>query len=99
MRTQTAVVLVGAVLFSAVAVGCSSNRVDGVYTNATGALTIEFRDGKAYLTMGPMLSEPAPFEQKGNQIIIKTGGDTIVLTRNSDGTLQGPGMIGILRKK
>ena len=34
------------------AAGCHSNTPSGVYTDSTGRLTIEFKDGKAYLNLG-----------------------------------------------
>lgn len=80
--------------------GCGrSDSLDGLYANSTGQLTVEFKEDKAYVTLGPTASDPLPYEVKGNTITIHAGGmmDDLVLTKSSDGTLQGP--FGIMRKK
>jgi hypothetical protein len=78
---------------------CGSSKVDGVYANSNGQNTVEFRDGKAFVTMVGMASDAIPYDVKGNTITVRAGGmaGDLVLTRNSDGTLQGP--FGIMRKK
>lgn len=78
---------------------CGSNKVDGVYVNSNGQNTVEFRDGKAFVTMVGMASDAIPYDVKGNTITVRAGGmaGDLVLTRNSDGTLQGP--FGVMRKK
>jgi hypothetical protein len=78
---------------------CGTNKLDGVYAGSNGQNTVEFRDGKAFVTMVGMASDGIPYDAKGNTITIHAGGTAgdLVLTRNSDGTLQGP--FGIMRKK
>jgi hypothetical protein len=83
--------------------GCHGNKPEGVYIDSTGHVSLEFRDGKAYLNLGG-LADPdgTPYDVNGNKITIHYPSDGMmaaysVLTINSDGTLQG-GM-GILRKK
>ena len=42
-----------ALALTLIVAGCHSNNPDGgVYTDTTGRLTLEFKDGKAYLNMG-----------------------------------------------
>ena len=81
------------------ACGASASKLDGLYANSNGQNTVEFRDGKAFVTMVGMASDAIPYEVKENTITIHAGGmaGDLVLTRNSDGTLQGP--FGIMRKK
>jgi hypothetical protein len=93
-----------AVLFSSVvlavsACGAGASKLDGLYTASNGQNTVEFRDGKAFVTMVGMASEGIPYDVKGNTITVHAGGiaGDLVLTRNSDGTLEGP--FGIMRKK
>lgn len=93
--------VVGLVLTVTLAVSaCSSgSRLDGVYVNSTGQNTVEFREGKAFITILGGGSDAIPYDVKGDTITVRVGGmaGDLVLTRNSDGTLQGP--FGIMRKK
>lgn len=93
-----------AVLFSLIVSGLSacgggSSKLDGLYANSNGQSTVEFRDGKAFVTMVGMATDGIPYEVKENTITVHAGGmaGDLVLTRNSDGTLQGP--FGVMRKK
>ena len=97
-RTYVAV-LVWSVILAVSACGGGSSKLDGLYANSNGQNTVEFRDGKAFVTMVGMASDGIPYEVKGNTITVHAGGmaGDLVLTRNSDGTLQGP--FGIMRKK
>jgi hypothetical protein len=77
---------------------CSdAGKLDGVYVN--GQNSVEFRDGKAFITMVGMASDGVPYDVKGTTISVHAGGiaGDLVLTKNSDGTLQGP--FGIMRRK
>jgi hypothetical protein len=91
-------VLVLAVALAASAYG-QSDKMDGVYANANGQNAIEFRGDKAFLTMVGMASDALPYDVKGNTITVHAGGiaGDLVLTRNSDGTLESP--LGLMRKK
>lgn len=84
---------------AASACGGASGKLDGVYANSNGQSTVEFRDGKAFVTIVGGGSDATPYDVKGNTITIHVGGvaGDLVLTRNSDGTLQGP--FGVMRKK
>ena len=83
--------------------GCHSRTPSGVYTDTTGRVTLEFRDGKAFLNMGGMADpDGTPYDVNGDKITIHYPTDGMLaslstLTINSDGTLQGA--MGILRKK
>jgi hypothetical protein len=97
-RTCFAVVLLSTSL-AVTACGSGISKLDGLYVNSNGQNTVEFRDGKAFVTMVGMASDAIPYEVKENTITVHAGGmaGDLVLTRNSDGTLQGP--LGIMRKK
>lgn len=97
-RTFFAVLLLSMSL-AVSACGAAGGRLDGLYVNSNGQNTVEFRDGKAFITMVGMASDAIPYEVKGTTITVHAGGmaGDLVLTRNSDGTLQGP--FGIMRKK
>lgn len=76
--------------------GCRS-RLSGTYESANGVMTVEFHSGKAYLTM-PLATVEVPYEVDGNKVILQhVAGVNVVLTRNADGSLQGP--MGKLTKK
>ncbi len=98
LRTFLAMLLLSASL-TVSACGAGAKKLDGLYVNSNGQNTVEFRDGKALITMVGMASDAIPFEVNGNTITVHAGGmaGDLVLTQNSDGTLQGP--FGIMRKK
>jgi hypothetical protein len=81
------------------ACGGGASKLDGLYVNSNGQNTVEFKDGKAFVTMVGMASDAIPYDVKGDTITVHAGGmaGDLVLTRSSDGTLQGP--FGIMRKK
>jgi len=97
-RALIAVLFLSASL-AASACGSASSKLDGVYANSNGQSTIEFRDGKAFVTIVGGGSDATPYDVKGDTVTIHVGGiaGDLVLTRNSDGSLQGP--FGIMRKK
>jgi hypothetical protein len=84
---------------TATACSADAGKLDGVYVNSNGQNSVEFRDGKAFITMVGMASDAIPYDVKGTTITVHAGGmaGDLVLTRNSDGTLEGP--FGIMRKK
>jgi hypothetical protein len=102
LRLRTLFALGAVAMFLAMA-GCHGNNPEGVYTDTTGHLTLEFRDGKAYLNLNGV-ADPngTPYDVKDNKITIHYPPDGMlaaysVLTINSDGTLQGA--LGTLTKK
>jgi hypothetical protein len=98
LRTCLAV-LVLALGMAATACSADAGKLDGLYVNSNGQNSVEFRDGKAFITMVGMASDAIPYEVKGTTITVHAGGiaGDLVLTKNSDGTLEGP--FGIMRKK
>lgn len=105
VKSRFLVTLTTAAAFAATVfvAGCHSGAPSGVYTDTTGRLTLEFRDGKAYLNLGGMADpDGTPYDVNGDKITIHYPSDGMLagmstLSINSDGTLQGS--MGILRKK
>jgi len=83
---------------AASACGAASSKLDGLYANSNGQSTVEFRDGKAFVTIVGGGSDATPYDVKGDTITIHVGGmaGDLVLTRNSDGTCR---VLRIMRKK
>ena len=102
-RVLRAFVAAAVLTVALVAAGCHSNTPSGVYTDTTGRLTIEFKDGKAYLNLGGTAdTDGTSYDVNGDKITIHYPSDGMLaqfqsLTINSDGSLQG-GM-GTLTKK
>jgi len=82
--------------------GCPSGAPSGKYQDDNGAVSVEFKSGnKAYVTM-PFGTTQCDYEVDGDKITLKMPGDkggNIVLTKKSDGSLEGGMMIGTLKKK
>ena len=97
-RTFLGVLLLSASL-TVSACGSGAKKLDGLYVSSNGQSTVEFRDGKAFVTMVGMATDALPYEVKGSTVTVHAGGmaGDLVLTQNSDGTLQGP--FGVMRKK
>ena len=80
--------------------GCSCDSVPGTYTDAEGVVSVELKsDGKAYVTLGELGTNAGEWEQDGDRIVVKIGGDSNVLTLKEDGSLDGGMMLGTLKKK
>jgi hypothetical protein len=82
-------------LVLAAATGCHPGP-SGKYESANGAMSVDFKGDKVFL--GTMMGEvEGTYEVKDDKITIKYNGDNVVLTRNSDGSLEGP--MGKMTKK
>jgi len=68
----------------------------GRYENDNGAIAVEFKAGKAYVTMLDGTLE-VDYEVKRDKVILSNHGGNIVLNRRKDGTLDGP--MGTMRRK
>lgn len=98
LRTYIAAFVL-ALAVSAPACSADAGKLNGLYVNSNGQNSVEFRDDKAFITMVGMASDAIAYDVKGTTITVHAGGiaGDLVLTRNSDGTLQGP--FGIMRRK
>ncbi|HLK55419.1 MAG TPA: hypothetical protein VKU00_02580 [Chthonomonadaceae bacterium] len=68
--------------------GCTS-RLDGKYETANSMMTVEFKGDKAYV--GALVGQvETTYEIKDDKVTLKYNGENLVLTRNSDGSLDGP---------
>ena len=75
--------------------GCAS-RLSGTYENDSGAISVEFKASKAYVTMLAGTLE-VDYQVKRDKIILTNHGGNVVLTRHEDGTLEGP--MGRMKRK
>lgn len=73
-----------------------AQRMTGTYANDTGAIMVEFKSGKAYVTMLAGTLE-VDYQIKRDKIILSNHGGNIVLIRHEDGSLEGP--LGRMRRK
>jgi hypothetical protein len=72
------------------AAGCGNNVNGHNYAAADGSVTIQFQSGgTASVTMGP-IPVTCTYTQSGKQVNLTCGGQTEILTVNSDGSLDGP---------
>jgi hypothetical protein len=78
--------------------GCAG-RPQGTYRSATGTLWLEFKSGRAYLTMQPASALEVPFVMEGDRVTLSVEGEKLVLTRNKDDSLEAPTPIGTLLRK
>jgi hypothetical protein len=90
-------------LTSAVVACGGASGIEGMYQDPSGAVKLELKDGKAYLSMGALASE-GTYELKDDQIIVRerpNDPDPLILTRDADGALRGPSTspIGRLTKQ
>ena len=78
--------------------GCT-RRLSGTYTDEQNIVTLEFRDGKAY--MGTFLGNKSQldYEVKGKDLILKAPQGNMVMHIEDDGSLSGFGTGSTLRKK
>ena len=74
---------------------CASG-VRGRYENDSGAIAVEFKSGKAYVTMLAGTLE-VDYQVKQDKVILSNHGGNVVLIRHEDGTLDGP--MGTMKRK
>jgi hypothetical protein len=67
---------------------CSSS-LDGKYEDRNGVMGIEFKSGTAYVST-PAGTVATKYQVDGDRIILSNEGGNLVLTRASDGALDGP---------
>ena len=90
--------LAGSVVWALLAfAGCAYNP-DGRYESANGAMVVEFKSGKALVTLLTAGTKELNYEVKGDRVILNLEGDRVTLTRNKDGSLESP-TVGKLTKK
>jgi hypothetical protein len=76
------------VVMMLIAVGCGGS-LSGKYEAANGVLSVEFTSGKAHVSTLVMTFE-ADYEVQDDKVILKMPAGSMVLTRNNDGTFDGP---------
>jgi hypothetical protein len=89
--------LAAIVCLSGIVPACSSG-VQGTYTNPTGLAMLEVRSGgKATLTMFGQTRD-CTSAVDGKKLNLECGGDRTSFRINDDGSLTGPGFMGVLKK-
>lgn len=102
-RISTVFIAATALMTALAVVGCHSRTPSGIYADSTGRATLEFKDGKAYLTLGGSTdTDGEAYDVNGDTITIHYPADGMLasfskLTINSDGSLQSS--MGTLTKK
>jgi hypothetical protein len=93
--TRKMMTLFALAFFTAAMTGCTP-KLDGKYQSADGTMSVEFKGDKAYI--GTFAGQvEAEYEIKDDKVILKENGQNVVLTRNSDGSLESP--LGKMTKK
>jgi hypothetical protein len=91
-----------ALLTTMVVSGCSP-RVQGTYTDSTGAYVLELKSGHSASFVFSGQPAPCTYQSSGGKINLQCEGQaaTLVLTVQSDGSLTGPPGIDLppLRRK
>jgi hypothetical protein len=86
-RNAVAVFVLG---YLGLAAGCSQTNVDGKYQDLAGAVTVELKDQKASMDIGPVHID-AKYTVDGDKVTIKPDGgpnpDAVVLNISKDGSL------------
>jgi hypothetical protein len=84
-------------LFGLALCGCG-DKMQGTYSNPTGLAMLDLKTGgKATLTkLGQTAS--CTYTSDDSQVEVTCGGDKSVFRVNSDGSLTGPGFMGVLKK-
>jgi hypothetical protein len=73
--------------------------LSGTYTNPTGLVTLDLRSGgKASLTMMGE-NEQCTYDADGKNLTLTCGGNKTVWGIHDDGSLTGPGLVGMLAKR
>lgn len=93
------VFLAGVVLFLIAVTAACGSKVSGTYSNENGFVVLDVRSGgKATLTMMGEVTECTHTEDK-DKLTLECKGDKLVFNIHDDGSISGPGFIGMLRKK
>jgi hypothetical protein len=86
-----------AVALSLVVIACGS-KVEGTYSNANGLAVLDLKSGGKATTTLMGESADCSYSVEDKQINLECEKDKSVFKINSDGSLTGPGFIGIMRK-
>jgi hypothetical protein len=76
---------------------CGS-KVEGTYSNANGLAMLELRSGGKATTTMMGDTHDCTYTVEGKQINVDCNGDKSAFRLNDDGSLTGPGFIGVMRK-
>lgn len=92
------IVLVAAIAWLGCVIAACGAKIEGTYSNANGLVMLDLKSGgKADLTMMGD-AEHCTYTADGKKIIVNCVGNTVDFAINGDGSLTGPGFIGVTRK-
>ncbi len=79
-------------------VACGGSKFEGTYTNTTGLVTLNLSSGgKVSMTMMGE-TKTGTYKVDGNRLTLDLQGDKLEFMINEDGSLNGPGFIGAMKK-
>jgi len=94
-RTRLKSVILAGMLLALAACG---TKLAGTYTNANGLAMVELRSGGKATTSLMGESHECTYAVDGQAIHLNCNGDKSDFRLNEDGSLTGPGFIGVLTK-
>ena len=92
--------LMGIVLLIMASTACSGSRIEGTYSNEPGTIVLDLKSGgKASLTLAGEM-KPCTYKVEAKMLRLQCEGEDEETQFNvhDDGSLSGPGFIGMLRK-
>ena len=93
------IVVVVVITCCAFILGACGAGLSGTYTNPTGLVTLDLRSGgKASLTMMGE-NEQCTYDADGKNLTLTCSGNKTVWGIHDDGSLTGPGIVGMLAKR
>ena len=96
VRKAIAILVAGS--FILVTIACGGSKFEGTYTNTTGLVTLNLGSGgKVSMTMMGE-TKTGTYKVDGNRLTLDLQGDKLEFMINEDGSLNGPGFIGAMKK-
>ncbi|MFB3922164.1 MAG: hypothetical protein ACE145_10610 [Terriglobia bacterium] len=85
-------------LLSLAAIACGGSKMEGTYSNASGMVTLDLRSGgeASFTMMGE--TEACTYKVEGKKLHLKCKENEADFEIHNDGSLSGPGFIGMLKK-
>src|SRR5437773_5031638 len=68
----------------AAALCACGNKPEGTYQSANGTLSVEFKSGRAYVTMLPASALEVAYEVEGDRVTLNVSGEKLVFIRHND---------------
>lgn len=95
VRKAAAVFVLSTLVLGLAACGSS---LTGTYTNASGLVMVELRSGGQATVTEMGQTNECTYDVADKDVTLTCAGDKSVFRRNGDGSLIGPGFVGVLTK-